>query len=92
MLALRCKATGPGGRRFPALDADIWMTPAGAHSARCAGRGPGQAVFHRVADATVRSLLARVADVLARSQESAGAVLGTGLTGAAARRAAVELS
>jgi hypothetical protein len=40
----------------------------------------------------VRSLLARVADVLARSQEPPGAVQGTGITEAAARRAAAELS
>ncbi len=51
-----------------------------------------RAVFHRVADAMARSLLARVADVLARSPEPAGAVHGTGRTGAAARRAAAELS
>jgi hypothetical protein len=96
--------TGPGGRLFPALDADIWLTPAGEHSIRLSlagvyrpplavlGAGLDKAVFHRVADATVRSLLARVADVLARSQEPPGAVQGTGMTGAAARRAAAELS
>jgi hypothetical protein len=27
-------ATGPGGKLFPALDADIWLTPAGEYSAR----------------------------------------------------------
>jgi hypothetical protein len=26
---------GPGGGLFPALDADICLTPAGEHSARC---------------------------------------------------------
>ena len=103
-LALRWEATGPGGGLFPALDADIWLTPAGGHSARLslagvyrpplAGLGAGldKAVFHRVADATVRSLLARVTDVLARSREPPRAVQGTGMTGAAARRAAAELS
>ena len=40
----------------------------------------------------VRSLLARVADVLARPREPGGAVRGTGMTGAAAPRAAAELS
>ena len=34
VLALRWEATGPGGRLFPALDADIWLTPAGERSAR----------------------------------------------------------
>ena len=86
VLALRWQATGPGGRLFPALDADIWLTPAGEHSARLSlagvyrpplgalGAGLDRAVFHRVADATVRSLLARVADVLARPQDPADTV------------------
>ncbi len=103
-LALRWEATGPGGTLFPALDADIWLAPAGEHSARlslagvyrpplaAAGAVLDKAILHRVADATVRSLLARVADVLARSQEPLGAVRGTGMTGAAARRAAADLS
>src|SRR5271165_20423 len=68
VLALRWQATGPGGGLFPALDADIWLTPAGEHSARLSlagvcrpplgalGAGLDTAVFHRVADATVRSL------------------------------------
>jgi hypothetical protein len=37
------------------------------------------------------SLPARVADVLARPQESGGAVQGTGVTGAAGRQAAAEV-
>ena len=70
VLALRWEATGPGGRLFPALDADIWLTTVGEQSARLSlagvyrpplamlGAGLDKAVFHRVADATVRSLLA----------------------------------
>jgi hypothetical protein len=54
------------------------------------GAGLDRAVFDRVADATVRSLLARVADVLTRPPESADAMQETGMTGAAARRAAPE--
>ena len=100
VLALRWQATGPGGGLFPALDADIWLTPAGEHSARLSlagvyrpplgalGTGLDRAVFHRVADATARSLLARVADVLARPQDPAGPGLGTGTGGSADRRAA----
>ena len=103
VLALRWEATGPDGRLFPALDADIWLTPAGEHSARLSlagvyrpplaalGEGLDRAVFHQVADATVRSLLARIADVLARPPESADAVQETGMTGAAARQASPEL-
>ena len=71
VLALRWQATGPRGGLFPALDADIWLTPAGEHSARLSlagvyrpplaavGAGLDKAILHRVADATVRSLLAR---------------------------------
>ena len=78
VLALRWEAAGPGGRLFPALDADLSLTPAGQHSTRLslAGAyrpplaalvaGPDRAVVHEVADVTVQSLLARVADVLTR--------------------------
>ena len=94
----RWEATGPGGRLFPALDADIWLTPAGEHAARLSlagvyrpplgalGAGLDKAVFHRVADATVQSLLARVADVLARPQDPAAAVQATGIGKGTARR------
>jgi hypothetical protein len=78
VLALRWEATGPGGRLFPVLDADLSLTPAGQHSARLSlagayrpplaalGAGLDRAVVYEVADVTARSLLARVADVLTR--------------------------
>ena len=103
VLALRWEATGPGGRLFPALDADLSLIPAGQHSTRLSlagahrpplaalGAGPDQAVVHEVADVTVRSLLTRVADVLTRPPESAGAVQRTDIIRAAARRAAPEM-
>jgi len=65
VLALRWEATGPGGRPFPALDADMSLTPAGEHSTRLSlagstglrsllsARAWDRAVFHRMADATV---------------------------------------
>ena len=96
VLALRWEATGPGGRLFPPLDADMSLTPQGSilPGYRWPGstglrslpwaRGPDRAVVHEVADVTVRSLLARVADVLTRPPESAGAVQRTGITRAAA--------
>ncbi len=102
VLALRWQATGPGGRLFPALDADIWLTPAGEHSARLSvagvyrppldglGADLDKAVFHRVADATVQSLLARVADVLTRPQDRAATVQETDTEESAARRSAPE--
>ena len=98
VLALRWQAAGPGGRLFPALDADMSLTPAGERSARLSlagvyrlplaalGAGLDRAVFHKVAGATVRSLLARVADVLGPPPEPAGTVQGTGRTAAAGRR------
>ena len=100
VLALRWQVTRPGGGQFPALDADIWLTPAGEHSARLSlagvyrpplgalGAGLDRAVLHRVADATARSLLARVADALPRPQDPAGTVQGSGTGGSDARRTA----
>ena len=74
--------------------------PAGEHSARLSlagvyrpplgalGAGLDRAVFHRVADATARSLLARVADALTRPQNLAATMPGTGTGRGGARRAA----
>jgi hypothetical protein len=86
VLALRWQATGPGGRLFPALDADLVLTPAGEHATRLSlagayrpplgqvGAGLDKAIFHKVAQATVRSLLARVADALSRTLGPASAL------------------
>ena len=102
VLALRWQATGPGSRLFPALDADVSLTPADEHSTRLSlagayrpplaavGAGLDKAVFHRVADATVRSLLARVADTLASPRDLPGAVQDIEMTRPAARPPASE--
>jgi hypothetical protein len=85
LLVLRWEATGPGGGLFPALDADITLTPAGEQATRLtlagayrplAGLGAAldRAVLHRVATATIRSLLRRVAAALADSEGAAGGV------------------
>jgi hypothetical protein len=91
LLTLRWEATGPGGALFPALDADITLTPAGDQATRLtlagayrpplAGLGSGidRAILHRVATATVRSLVGRVAAALANPESAAA--------GAAAARA-----
>ena len=102
VLPLRWQATGPGGRLFPALDADLALTPAAEHATRLslAGAyrppfGPAgldKAIFHKVAQATVRSLLTRVADALTRPQSPPGAAPETGMTQAAARLAAPDMS
>jgi hypothetical protein len=76
-LALRWEARGPGGRLFPVLDADLTLTPAGENAALLtlagAYRPPlgslgaelDRLVLHRVAEATVRNFLERVATALA---------------------------
>ncbi len=72
-LAIRWEASGPGGRLFPVLDADIRLAPAGervtvltiAGSYRpplgAFGEALDRAILHRVAAATIRSFLAQVA-------------------------------
>ena len=92
VLALRWQATGPGGRLFPALDADLALTAAGEHSTRLSlagayrpplgpvGTGLDQAILHKVAEATIRSLLARVADTLTRPPGPVGGGQETGRT------------
>ena len=64
--AMRWEAIGPGGALFPALDADIKLTPAGEDATMLAvsgayrpplgalGAGLDRAIMHRVAEATIR--------------------------------------
>jgi hypothetical protein len=84
VLTLRWEATGPGGSLFPALDADITVTPAGqqkslltlvgAYRPPLSGLGFGldRAILGRVASATIRSLLSRLAAAII-DQESLAA-------------------
>ena len=72
-LALRWEATGPGGRLFPVLDADLKLAPtgdrgtlltmAGAYRPPLGSLGEAldRAILRRVAGATIRAFLARVA-------------------------------
>lgn len=72
-LAIRWEATGPGGRLFPVLDADIRLAPAGERAALLTiagsyrpplgsfGEALDRAILHRVATATISSFLAQVA-------------------------------
>ena len=65
--AMRWEAIGPGGALFPALDADIKLTPAGEDAIMLmaagiyrpplAGLGTGldRAIMHRVAQSTIRA-------------------------------------
>ncbi len=83
-LALRWEATGVGGALFPVLDADLRLAPdgtgtvlslAGAYRPPLGplGEALDRAGLHRVAAATVRSFLARVAAQLADQPISNGA-------------------
>jgi len=72
-LAIRWEATGPGGRLFPALDADIRLAPAGDGATLLAMTGSyrpplgavgdalDRGILHPVAAATIRNFLAEVA-------------------------------
>ena len=72
-LAIRWEATGPGGRLFPVLDADIRLAPAGERVAVLTiagsyrpplgsfGEALDRAILHRLATATISSFLAQVA-------------------------------
>jgi hypothetical protein len=71
--AIRWEASGPGGGLFPALDADIRLVPAADHSTLLAlagvyrpplgplGVALDRAALHRVAAATIRNFLGRLA-------------------------------
>ena len=83
VLTLRWEAQGPGGGLFPALDADIMLAPAGEQATmlRLAGAyrpplgvfgaGLNWAILHRVATATVRSFVGRMADAIAHPATAA---------------------
>jgi hypothetical protein len=72
-LAIRWEATGPGGRLFPVLDADIRLTPVAESATLLAMTGSyrpplgvlgdvlDRGVLHRVAEATIRNFLGEVA-------------------------------
>ena len=84
-LALRWEATGPGGKLFPALDADLTLTDFGTQGTLVAlagvyrptlgvlGQALDRVVLHRVAAATVKSFLAQVAAQLADQPVANGA-------------------
>jgi hypothetical protein len=75
-LALRWEAIGPGGEVFPALDADITLTPDGEHATRLALAGvyrppPGNpstwqdpAIAQHIARATIGAFLDRIAHAM----------------------------
>jgi hypothetical protein len=82
-LALRWEAGAPVGGLFPALDADITLTPAGKHATMltltgayrtppgAAAAEPDRAVVHRVATATIRAFLDCITEAIARPARTA---------------------
>jgi hypothetical protein len=74
-LALRWEVAGPSGGLFPALDADMTLTPAGEHSTtlRLTGvyrtplgtAGADWMIVHRVATATIRAFLHLITEATA---------------------------
>jgi len=76
VLTLRWEASGPGGGLFPALDADITLTPDGEHATLFRldgayrpplgglGAGLDRALLHRIAMATIADFIERIADAL----------------------------
>jgi hypothetical protein len=80
-LALRWEVAGPGGALFPVLDADVglvratpqttWLTLSGAYRPPLGALGEAldQAILHRVASATIRGFLSRIAAGLSAGPE-----------------------
>ena len=77
VLTIRWQATGPAGGLFPVLDADITLAPHGENAALLGidgvygppagaiGAAMDRALLRRIATATVRSFLSRLADAIA---------------------------
>ena len=80
--AMRWEVIGPGGALFPALDADIKLTPAGEDAATLAisgvyrppfgslGAGLDRAIMHRVAEATIRGFTDQIGTAIAHPAAS----------------------
>jgi hypothetical protein len=85
MLTLRWEASGARGGLFPALDADITLSPAGEHASLLRldgayrpplggiGAGLDRALLHRVAIATIANFLGRIANAIVHPAASAAA-------------------
>ena len=83
-LAMRWQAIGPDGALIPVLDADIWLTPTGDHAVRLTiagayrpplgtlGAGIDRVLLQKVASATVRSFVRRLADAILSPPGPAG--------------------
>jgi hypothetical protein len=86
VVPVRWEATGIVGRLFPVLDANLSLSEsrdgtavlrfAGVYRPPLDGVGAGldQIVLHRVADATIRSLLARISHLLSETAGETGSL------------------
>jgi len=83
VLALRWETFGPGGVLFPALDADLTLTPSGPDITllRLDGAyrmppgplgGLNDATAHSVATATIKAFVSRIADAIGSGSGTAG--------------------
>ena len=83
-VAIRWEATGPGGALFPALDADITLSPAGDDATKLMvagvyrpplgvlGAGLDRVIMHRVAEATIGVFAQDIAAAMTDSALSPG--------------------
>ncbi len=83
-VAIRWEATGPGGALFPALDADITLSPAGDDATMITvagvyraplgalGAGLDRVILHRVAEATLQIFAQDIAAAIAAAADSPG--------------------
>lgn len=91
VLAFRWEATGPGGKLFPVLDADMTLSPEGPTSTLLrlnatyraplgtAGSVLDQTVLHTVASATIRSFLGRFAALIEHPEAERGPIVRPGV-------------
>jgi hypothetical protein len=83
-VGVRWEAAGATGGLFPVLDANIRLSGEGGHSSRVVltacyrlplgiiGAGLDRLLLHKVATATIKTFLARMASVLEGTREAAG--------------------
>ena len=95
VLTLRWEVTGHGSSVFPALDADITLTPAGDDATLLsvagayrpplgsAGAELDRAIMHRAATATVSSFINRIAEAIVHPAQAPAHSRDIGAAGAA---------
>jgi hypothetical protein len=101
-VAIRWQAAGPGGGLFPVLDADVILTPAddrhtlltltGVYRPPLGGIGArlDRVVLHRLAAATIRNFIGRLAEDISDANGPAEAAAAGPRQGRTAHRTAVE--